>query len=480
MSLNLALGNALSGLGATARMAEVVSSNLANALTEGYARRSVALSAQSLDGRGAGVRMDGLTRHADRALLAERRGAESALTDRRTLASALRGIEGDLGSSDGGTSLAERIKALESALVSAAADPSSETRLAQALNRLNGVAEGFRDNAAAVQRRRGEADAAIARDVGDLNGALGSLARLNADIGNALAQGRDATALMDQRQVLLDKVGRLVPVREMERPNGGLALVTLKGAMLLDGTRAATVGFTPTPVVTADMTLASGALSGLTIDGEPAGTDGVGRLAGGSLGAAFALRDRTLPAFGTRLDAMARDLLERVEDPATDPSRGAAPALLTDAGGALDPLDTVGLASRLKVNAAVDPDRGGALRRLRDGIAAPPGPAAEAGQLRRWLSALETPRVLSTGGGSGSAATLAGGLAAEVGAQRLAAEEEESFANARWSTLRESELSGGVDSDQEMQMLLQIEKAYAANARVIATVDAMMQSLLEI
>jgi UDP-N-acetylmuramoylalanine-D-glutamate ligase len=34
MSLNVAYGNALSGLGATARMAEVVSANLANALTE--------------------------------------------------------------------------------------------------------------------------------------------------------------------------------------------------------------------------------------------------------------------------------------------------------------------------------------------------------------------------------------------------------------------------------------------------------------
>jgi flagellar hook-associated protein 1 FlgK len=125
MTLNLALGNALSGLGATARMAEVVSANLANALTEGYARRSVDLSALSLAGRGAGVRIDGLTRHADRALLAERRGAETLLNDRRTLASALRGLEGDLGGSEGGTSLAARLRALEGALVAAATDPAS-------------------------------------------------------------------------------------------------------------------------------------------------------------------------------------------------------------------------------------------------------------------------------------------------------------------------------------------------------------------
>ena len=38
----------------------------------------------------------------------------------------------------------------------------------------------------------------------------------------------------------------------------------------------------------------------------------------------------------------------------------------------------------------------------------------------------------------------------------------------------------GENLDSMEQMLLQIEKAYAANARVIATVDQMMQSLLEI
>ena len=108
------------------------------------------------------------------------------------------------------------------------------------------------------------------------------------------------------------------------------------------------------------------------------------------------------------------------------------------------------------------------------------GPAGESGQIRRWLSALNGPRVLATGGQAASAATLAASLSADIGARRLAAEEEESFATARWSTLREAELGQGVDSDREMQMLLQIEKAYAANARVISTVDAMLQRLLEI
>ena len=42
------------------------------------------------------------------------------------------------------------------------------------------------------------------------------------------------------------------------------------------------------------------------------------------------------------------------------------------------------------------------------------------------------------------------------------------------------ELQGGVDTDREMQDLLQIEKAYAANAKVIQTVDEMLDLLLGI
>jgi len=482
MSLNLAFGNALSGLFANSRMAEVVSANLANALTEGYARRMVALSAVSIDGRGAGVRVDGLSRQVDRALLADRRSAETTLTDRRTLASTLRGLEGDLGSSEAGTSLAARLQALEGALVAASADPSSDLRLGQVVDRLGGVASTLRDGAAAVQTRRAEADASIASQVGDLNTALQGLAQLNSDIAVAQATGRDATGLMDQRQVLLDKVATIVPIREMDRPGGAIALVTPQGATLLDGSRAVTVGFTASPVITADRTLASGWLSGLTLDGEPVGVDGIGRLAGGALGAAFALRDTTLPAAGASLDALARDLIERFADPATDPTLGGAPGLLTDAGAALSPTAPVGLAGRIAINAAVDPATNGSPSLLRNGLgsAAPSVPAGESAQIGRWLDAIEQPRGLISGGPQSSAAMLAAEFEAGLGTQRLAAEEAESFAGARWSGLREAELANGVDSDQEMQMLLEVERAYAANAKVISAVDEMMQTILEI
>ena len=78
MSISSALSNALSGLTASARAAEVVSNNVSNALTEGYARRELGLSTRSLGGEGAGVKVDGVERVQNRTILADRRLADAA------------------------------------------------------------------------------------------------------------------------------------------------------------------------------------------------------------------------------------------------------------------------------------------------------------------------------------------------------------------------------------------------------------------
>ena len=79
MSISNSLANALSGLTASSKMAEIVSSNLANVMTDGYGRRVVNLSAQTVGGRGAGVQIDSITRMVNRGVLADRRIADANL-----------------------------------------------------------------------------------------------------------------------------------------------------------------------------------------------------------------------------------------------------------------------------------------------------------------------------------------------------------------------------------------------------------------
>ena len=82
MSISGALSNALSGLTVNARMAETVSNNLSNSLTDGYGVRSLELSAGQTGGAGGGVRVISVNRFVDAGILADRRLADAALGGR--------------------------------------------------------------------------------------------------------------------------------------------------------------------------------------------------------------------------------------------------------------------------------------------------------------------------------------------------------------------------------------------------------------
>lgn len=482
MSLSASLANALTGLTASARAASVVSSNVSNALTEGYARREVNLSPQSLGGTGAGVKVDSVTRVVDRALLSDRRLADAEAGNTRLKSGFLGRIEDLTGTPEDANSLSARIAALESSLVQAASRPDSQARLQSVVDAANGVTSQLNRLTDALQQERMDADAGIARQVKTLNDSLAGIDRLNAEILAATASGHDATALMDQRQIMIDKVAEIVPVREALRDRGQITLYTTGGAILLEGSPAL-IGFTPVGVITPDMSIGSGALSGFTINGQPvpSGDDGV--LGGGTLGALVAIRDDLGPAAQAQLDAVARDLIERFESSGVDPTLASGqPGLLTDNGAPFDPLFEEGLAGRIALNGLVDPNQGGQLWRLRDGLgAATAGNVGDATLLTALGSALATARSPASGnfiGAARSASGLAADLLSGFSGARQAEESRESFATARQDALTEMQLSQGVDTDAEMQTLLMVEQSYAANARVLQTIDDLIQQLI--
>ncbi len=481
MSIAQSLNNAISGLTASSRQAEVSSSNLANSLTPGYGVRRLDLSSQTLGGAGTGVTIDGITRTQDKGILADRRLADADLGAQSTLADAFTRLETLVGAPDDSTGLAARIVSVETALTAAAADPSSEIRLEAVARQLTALTDKFNATEDGIQSMREAADRDIAGQVATLNTSLAQVEQLNFDIQNTRTSGADPSGLMDQRQLAIDQIAEIVPLRVLDRPNDRVALMTTSGGMLLDGP-APTYSFDATTTIMPHMIHSAGLLSGISRDGvDLSDANGFGKLSGGTLEASFNLRDAVLTEAQTDLDAVARDIIGRVQDSGIDPSRtGTTPGLLTDGGAFFLPADEVGLAGRIALNSAVDPDAGGDLRLIRDGIAAPAGPVGDDSQIARWSSALIGDRALSVGGPTGSSAEHAARITSAIGADRVNAEDNATFATARWSALREAELAGGVDSDAELQMLLRVEQAYAANARVIETVQTMMRALLEI
>lgn len=482
MTISSSLSNALSGLNAASRAAAVVSSNIANAQTPGYGVRQLEVQARSSAAQGQGVQVTGVQRHTDPVLLGERRLAQAESGQQQTHVAFLSSVETGLGTPGDGSSLTDRIAALDAALITAAASPQSDARLQSALIAAKDLTLTLNQASQGVQQARTQADADIANQLRHLTQAMEAVAELNTRIVTLTAQGRDASALMDQRQQLLDSVATIVPLREIQRENGAIAVHTAGGALLVDGGSIAKLGFAQTRTITAGMTVENGPLSGLTLNGRAISTAPGGLLDGGTLAAAFQIRDGLGPQTQQRLDGVALDLVERFSglDPSLAPG---STGLFIDTGNGTTVLEP-GLAARIGIHAAADPEQGGALWRLRDGLgAASPGPTGDNGLLAALGTALNARRATSSAAflpGSRSLATLASDLVSGIATEWLSADSRASHAAARTTTLQSAEATQGVDTDAELSRLLLIEQAFAANARVLQTVDSMIQTLLEI
>jgi len=484
MSISGALSNALSGMTASSRTAAVISSNVANALTDGYGRREVEVAPRTIGSSG-GVTVTGVVRTANPQLVKDLRNADSDLNYSDTIATFRQRMEDILGTPEDGHSLSAHVVKLENALITAASRPDLPERLSAVLTASQRLAGTFNSTADEIQNLREEADAEIAAAVDRLNELTRQVEDLNAAISRARFTGGDTAGLIDHRQAVIDDIARYVPVREIEREGNMVALLTPGGSFLVDG-RAAMLDFTRTNVITPYQTIQGGQLSGLALNGNPVGTGtGSDTLDGGRLGALFAIRDDLAVEAQARLDTVARDMIERFQQPGLDATRGATdPGLFTDGGALFAPADEVGISARIAVNAVVDPDQGGATWHLRDGLGAatagPPGDSSLLTDLNAALSERRVPPSGSFGTAGISASGLASSLLSLAGTERQLAEQSMAFDSTRHSELKERALAQGVNTDDEMQRLMLVEQAYAANARVVQTMDDLLDILMRI
>ena len=482
-SISSALSNATSGLRATQRRADLVSNNIANALTPGYTRRDIVVNERGVQG-GGGVSVDGVRRAEDAVLTRERRGAEGVVAREQIIADTQNSFNTSLGEPEDPFSFFTQYSNIESSLRALATTPESIPLQDQVLQSAKTLTRSFNDLSTKAQDARLNADQEIARTVNATNEALEEIVELNNEISALEVGGQDASALKDQRKRLIDQVSEAIPVREIKRDFGRVDLMTDEGVFLIAGS-AQKIEFNPAFSLDPSVDFATGGLSGLSVDGTDitpgASSQGPQQ---GSLAGHFMVRDEIAPDFQTKIDALARDLIERFEGIDTTLPAGA-PGLFTDAGAAFDPANEVGLASRIAVNTAVDPSQGGDTTLLRDGLGATTaGPSGDATFIRAMLdsfTALRTPPVGSEVSGQQNAVGLAASFTSRIGSATVIANNTLTTSSARATGLSDAELAiTAVDTDAELQKLLQIEQAYAANARVIQTAEQMLQTLIDL
>lgn len=475
MSLGLANNSAMGGLRLSALGTRLVAENLANAETEGFGQRNLVPTSTLVNGHNTPIQ-----RVADPVLLGATRRAESTYVHADVLNTGLAGLERAFGLPGEADSLNDLATSLASSLQQAASTPDSTAGLQTVAQDATRLAAKFNRTEQQIQSIRQQADTSIAKDVGTLNDSLGRVAALNKDIQRQMLLGGDPNGLMDERQRVVSDIAQIIPVTEIPRENGRIMLLAANGQVLAENDHAQ-FSFAPTIGIGATDSLAAGALAAVTLDGRALGPDSA-ITQSGRLGANLELRDTIAPGAQTRLDALAQDLLARFSGPQADTTLSHGEfGLFTLPGAATSPADATGLAGKLSLSSRFDPATDTGLWRLRTGLnAVAPGPTSDPANLTRMAEALDKSTTLFSGTPAHDLTTHVAAQVSALATARLQAENDLSFAQAHHTTLQEDFARNGVDTDTQMQRLLTLERAYAANARVLSAVDGMMRNLLEI
>ncbi len=474
MSITQALANATSGLNATSRRAGVVSNNIANALTPGYARRDVNLSEVSIEGRGAGVSANSLSRASAPELSRERRTAEAELQGEQIAQNALQTLARQVGGIDDPGSLFSRYEALDAALNALTNTPESTAIQRNVVTAASDIVSSFEALTQSADRLSEDTDSQIETRVSLLNQRLGEFEEVNNAIEIAVANGRDFLALADRRDLLVDEINTDIPVQGVPDRNGKIDLITPEGIFLVRGGAreiSLETGVNPQTGET-ERSLLIG-----DVDVTP-GRTGQALNEGGLFGL-FTVRNQTIPEYRDQVDGLARDLVDRFSGLASADGVADNLALFVDRTGSTE---RAGAAERLSLNAAIDPEAGGIVSRLRDGFnAQTAGPTGNNENPLRLLEAFRAQRTGINPSSNGGASDQVAAFSTLRTSQQLSADSTVATTRARFDNLVEAESNRiGVNTDDEIRKLIEIEQAFSANARVIEVADRLVQRLLDL
>ncbi len=202
------LSIASSGAKAARAALDITSQNIANVSTEGYVRRSVDLkevapsTAFGQVGSLSGVRVAGVTRHADAFRLAEARrtGSDAARANAE-----LGGVE-KVESSLENAQVYDAIGNFEKALEGLTADPTNSSLRSAVLESAGTMSRAFNIASTSLQSTAEGLQFEAGAGVDEVNGYAQELAKINLRLARAQNGSTDQSALLDQRDQMLQKL----------------------------------------------------------------------------------------------------------------------------------------------------------------------------------------------------------------------------------------------------------------------------------
>lgn len=484
MSLSASLSTANSSLFVTGERTSVISRNIANADRAFYSRKSVSVVTIP----GSGVKSSQVVRAEQPVLFRSVLTSSAAAATHGARLDALNFLNATVNDVELGGSPSALVASFSNAMQSYSAQPHSQLAAEAAVRAARNLSDGLNSAAKTVQQVRNESETGIQASIDRINSLLADFKTTNDMIVKGTVMGSDITDYLDQRDEILANLSNEIGIRTVTRENNDMVIYTDGGVTLFEKSPRK-VEFDRTVNLTPGMPG-----NAVFIDGVPVtGANATMPLQTGRLVGLVAARDDISLTYQAQLDEMARVLITAFAE--SDQSGGGGPdltGLFTWPGAPAIPAagtHVPGLAGNIKVNAAVDPDQGGNAVLLRDGgingldyVYNANNEASFTDRIDALISGMNdtyafAPEAKLAAGAS--IGTFASFSAAWLQEARKVADDGYAYQSTLFQRSYESFSNlTGVNLEEELALMLDLERSYQTSSKLISVVDSMHNALL--
>jgi flagellar hook-associated protein 1 FlgK len=341
MGLSQALSTAMSGLRVTQASLALVSSNVANAETPGYVRKTVNQVAGTTGDFGSSVLINGVNRQLDQYLQTQLRTENSGASYADIRSTYLANLQNVYGNPDDSGTIENAFSTLLTAMQGLSTSPDSQSARIGAIAAAQAMAQQLNSTTQGIQNLRANAETGISDSVITANNAMAQIASINIKLQNNGQTDAATASLLDQRDVYIDQLSQLMDIRTVTNDLNQVTVFTNSGVQLV-GTEASKLSFnaqgtvTPNTLYNTDPTKSN--VGTITINFPHGGSYDMvstNSIRSGKIAAYLELRDKTLVQAQAQVDQFAASMSSALSDKTTDGT--AAPAsVLPQAGYDLD------------------------------------------------------------------------------------------------------------------------------------------------
>jgi flagellar hook-associated protein 1 FlgK len=342
----------MAGLRANQASMSLVSSNVANAETPGYVRKSTDQVTTNTGSIGSGVNVNGVNRELDQYIQAQLRTETSGASYATLRSSFLKQLQGLYGNPGSTGTLENAFNGLTSAVQALGTSPDSQSARIGVVNAAQALAGQLNSMSQGIQALRSAAETGINDSVNTANNLMKQIAVINNHLQSNPLGGTSTdsstAALLDQRDQYITQLSQLMDIRVTTNGANQVTVSTGSGVQLV-GNEAATLSFnaqgTVTPNTTWNSNTAQSALGSIKVSYSNGGSiDLTNTIESGKMAAYVGLRDTTLVQAQNQLDQFAGSISSALSD------KTIAGTAVTSVPQAGFDLDTTGMKSGNVIN----------------------------------------------------------------------------------------------------------------------------------